>query len=187
MSEPQSLICPQITCDLRSLDEESLRNTFLEQERLGWPDVTDQEKLFVVKYLVSFNHRKAAEEVGLDPESSLKMLRDPLINAYAKWMRKGIEARDLLTREMVAHRWLEAIPELRGDEAVPCVTKDGEEVMARKYHGPELIRALVELSKISGLTPTEEMGKKAGVQVTLNFGGLLAPGAPLPPIEVITE
>jgi hypothetical protein len=189
---PQSLpldsnIGPQITVDLRSLDEESFKKTMEEQATLGWPDVTDQEKVFVVRYLVDFNHKKAAEESGIDPDKALRVLRDPLINAYTKWLRRGLEARELLTREMVAHHWLEALPKLRGEEEIPLVTKDGQQTKGKKYHASEYVRALVELSRITNLTPEEIHQSKPSVQVNLNFGGMLAPGQSLPMIEVVAD
>lgn len=178
---------PQITCDLRSLDEESFKKTMEEQVKLGWPDVEEQYKAFVSKYLIDFNYHSAAIAVGIDPKSAIKILRDPLVNAYVKWMRQGLEARDLMTRELVVHKWLETLPELRGDVAVPFVTKMGENVMVRKYHASEYVRALVELSRITNLTPQESLaGKQPKIEVTLNFQGLAAPAqTPIIDAEVV--
>jgi hypothetical protein len=172
----EATVPPQLTVDLRYLDEESFKNTMEEQASFGWPDVTDQQKMFVHKYLIDFNHRKAAEAVGIDPDKAIFTLRDPLVNAYVKYLRRGLEAKELLAREMVAHEWLSILPKLKGEEEVACVTKEGIEVDAKKFHGPELIRALTELSKITGLAPDViQSGGKNGVSITLNFGGLTPP------------
>lgn len=180
-----SLVGPQITCDIRYVDEESFKNIIAEQVELGWPDITDQQKVFVVKYLTEFNYYKAAQESGLDSGAALRLLRDPLINAYVKHLRQGLEARELLTREMAAQNWIELIPRLKGEIEVPVVTKSGEVVNVKKYFAAELLRAISELSKISGLTPIEaiETGKKS-VSVTLNFGGL---NVPQPITTVVSE
>lgn len=171
------VIPPQITVDLEHIDQESFENILKEQIELGWPDVTDQEKLFVSKYLIHFKHREAAIEAGLNPDEALSILRGPLINAYVKWCRKSLEAKDVILRDMVIHNWLEILPMLKGEEEVPMVTKEGISVKAKKFHGQELLRAMTELSKISGVTPTEDLtAKKGGTRVILNFQGMQPPG-----------
>ena len=45
----------------------------------GFPDLTDQEKAFAYKMVENgYNHRQAAEEVGISPGNAIRVLRKPL-------------------------------------------------------------------------------------------------------------
>jgi hypothetical protein len=58
---------------------------------------------------------------------------------------------------------LKNLPKFEGDEPIPVVTREGEQVMRKKWHGKEL----VAIYKHFGGNPDQK--KNGGVYVTIDF------------------
>jgi phage terminase small subunit len=115
----------------------------------GFEDLTLNERAFGLNYLVHYDERRAASECGYSKQHGARLLRKPLVAAFIKWLQDEQQIANIVTEEMVRTSLLNLIPRLSGEEDIPIVTKDGFTVMARKFHGTELISVLKVLREMA--------------------------------------
>ena len=141
--------------------------------------ITDLQRAFATHYLLDYNERSAAVAVGLNPGQGAVLLRDPGVMQHVSALQTAREKFCILGKDFAAAQWLQILPMLKGEVAVPFVTKNGSELSAKKFFASELVRALVEINNISGLSkPIDSGSKKAAVHISLNFAGMAAQEIP---------
>lgn len=141
-----------------------------EEEKLGFPNLEDQKKLFGHYYVQSFDHRQAAVEAGFKAGQGLHILREPMVSAFVSMLKREYFERIDIDSDFVRAQWLEALPILAGKEEANRLMRDGEVVKAKNFDGPALVSALKELGKMTD-TYSEGSGQ-GGVSVSINLGGL---------------
>lgn len=135
--------------------------------------ITDLQRAFVTRYLLDYNEREAALSVGMQAQQGAFLLRDPAIMQHVSLMQAAREKFCILGKDFAAAQWLQVLPMLKGEVEIPLVTKNGSAVLEKKFFASELVRALVEISNISGLSKPADTGpKKAAVHISLNFAGM---------------
>jgi len=137
----------------------------------AWKDLSEKERMFAHHYLLDYNHRKAAQEVGLSPSQGIKWLRKPLISKFISHLQSEAESRSVINKDFLEAQWLQLLPKLAGEEEVDIINlKDGMAFKAKKFHSNEMVAALRELGKSSGYD--QGSGQNAGVHINIDFGAL---------------
>jgi len=155
---------------LKGKDE--LSNYIDSNRKNGWPDLKPNEKTFAFNYMQHFNHNRAARDAGWKSAGyGLKLLRDPLVSAFIGFLKDELQERTLIDAEFVQSQWLELLPKLNGEEDIPLITSSGEEIMARKFHGSEMVSALRELGKSTKFYE-EGSGGSGNVSIAINLAAL---------------
>ncbi len=160
-----------------------------EQSNDSFPSVsleplTEQQRAFATRYLLDYDVNKASAYAGLNSVQGKELLREPIVMAHISMLQEARAKFCILGKDFAAMQWLEILPKLKGEEEVPFVTKNGSELMAKKFFSSELVRALVEIGNISGLSKPLDTGpKKAAVHISLNFAGMAAQEMPTVIIE----
>ena len=137
----------------------------------GYPDVTDQHKMFAHEYILDFDHNRAAAAVGYSRSNGIRMLRDPLISAFIEELKQSMFSRMSIDADMVRAMWIETIPKLAGKEAVPKMLKDGSVVEGCHFDGPSLVSALKDIGTMTDLYKNGSGGNQP-VSVSINLGDL---------------
>ena len=157
------------------LDAEEMINSAALVDRnrqTGWKDLPEVDRAFAIEYITNgFNHANAAEAVGLTKSSGLRKLRAPLVQGFIAYLQDQRAKASIITREFVEQQYLEILPKLKGEEAVPLVSPQGDAYEAKKFHSGETVSVLRDLSKAAGYTP-EEIKGGAVVNVQRNMQGL---------------
>jgi hypothetical protein len=133
-----------------------------------WQDLVAQEKVFLHHWCSSFDLKKSAKTAKLTIAEATRLLKTPLAKAYVDWLTEGMLTGTVLNREWLELQWLENYSRLVGEETIPYVNRDGDMVMVKKYHASEVITALKEMSKLSGMYSESSTGIGTG-GVTINF------------------
>lgn len=158
---------------LASLPHQEPLNDSLVSESQALLPITDLQRAFATRYLLDYDEKAAAVSVGVAPSQGAMLLRDPAVMQHVSMLQAAREKFCILGKDFAAAQWLQVLPKLKGEEEVPLVTKNGSEVLAKKFFASELVRALVEISNISGLSkPADSSPKKAAVHISLNFAGM---------------
>lgn len=140
----------------------------------NWAGLAPDSRAFAVAYLKSYSHIQAARDIG-KPGRGLDYIRDPLVSAFIQDLQQDFDEYNFITANWVRQKWVELIPKLMGEEAVPVITSHGEEVKAHKFHSSESIAALRELSKSTKFYADGSAPPGAGgVQVVINMGNMLS-------------
>lgn len=151
------------------VDDQEVYRQIQRHASTNWVDFDPQLKAFAYEYLISYDHRAAAEKIGKAASGGMKILRNPLVAAYISFIQENRNLPNVITEDLVRQQYLDLIPKFRGEVAVPMVV-DGEEVSFKKFHGSELLQVLRELGKS---TKFYENGSGLGggnVNVSINFG-----------------
>ena len=136
----------------------------------GYADLTPQLRMFAFSYVEDYNHRRAAESVGLPADKGIALVRDPLVCALINDVQSELEERSVLSTDFVRSMWLQILPKLMGEEQIAVVDKDGIESLARKFHASETVRALTEIGKATKFY--DEGSGEGGTTINLNFGAV---------------
>lgn len=155
------------------LPSQELLSNSLTSELPALPPLTPQQRAFATRYLLDYDVGSAGTYAGLSGTNARMMLRSPEVLAHIKALQEAREKFCIIGKDFAAFQLLDALPKLKGEVEVPLVTKNGTEYVAKKFHASELVRALIELDNISGLSKPQETGpKKAAVNISLNFAGM---------------
>ena len=157
----------------------------VERNRLSdWEDLSPEQRAFAYEYLQNgYNHREAAKVAGYKPDNGYRMLRHPLIASFILKLQEEAYDQSLLTKQFVEAQYLEILPKLKGQEDVPMITGQGEEILAKKFHSAETVAVLRDLSKISGMQVEEKQNRNA-VNVQINVGAMRGES---PIVEIDTD
>jgi hypothetical protein len=143
-------------------------HAYIERERLaGFPSLTAIQRHVALEFVLSGATLKAlAEAMEFTLGDIRRMFGDPIVRAFISELQKEYAIHRLLTEQWVETQILKNLPKFEGEEPVPVVTRDGDEVMRRKFHGRELIA----LYKAFGGNADQK--KSGGVHVTIDFGSM---------------
>ncbi len=155
------------------IPEEDTKSLIERNKKTNWEDLTDQRKAFAYEYIANgYNHRNAAHKVGIAKNSAVRLLREPLVSAFISHLQEEHFTSAIITKQFVEHQYLELIPYLKGEQAIPMVTGQGVELDACKFHASELTAVLRDLSKVTGYVKEEE-NNKGQVQIFMDFGAVM--------------
>ena len=133
--------------------------------------LTPQERLFCHEYLVEFDHRGAAEKVGLSPNSGIRFLRKPLITQYIKHLTDELAHESIITRDMVQYELIhEYLPRAKGVIPVHGVDRDGVQFEAKITNMAAYGKAIDMMAKHSGFTVPEVV--RGGLTININHEAL---------------
>lgn len=114
----------------------------------GWKELDTTRRAFAYKYIESYDHCEAAQEIGFTRATGLKLLRDPITAAFISDLQETMGERSIIKRDFINVQWMKLMPKLMGEEEVMLgVDKDGMQQEGYKFHAGEATRALTELSK----------------------------------------
>lgn len=142
----------------------------------NFADLPLNKRAFALSYIMSYNHREAAKEAGFVPDRGISLLRDPMISAFIAHLQDEIHISNVVTADFVRHHMVSLIPKLSGEEEVPMVLPNGEEIIAKKFHSGELINLLKELAKSTKFYEDGSGQGNGGVTVNINVAALLGGG-----------
>lgn len=140
----------------------------IERERVaGFPTLSLLHQQLAVDFAltgVSFYALAKAHELEL--RDVVRMFGHPLMRALVTDLQKEYAQHRLINAQWVEAQIIRNMPKLEGDEPIPVVTKDGDQVMRNKYHAKELV------SIFKAFGGNEDQKKMGGVHVTIDFGAL---------------
>lgn len=144
------------------------RHAFVERERLsGFPSITPIQRQVALEFVLSGATLKALAEMLEFPLAQVqRMFGDPILRAFISELQKEFAVHRLLTEQWVESQILKNLPKFEGEEPIPVVTREGEQVMRKKWHGKEL----VAIYKAFGGNPDQK--KNGGVHVTIDFNAM---------------
>lgn len=156
-------------------NHEDVKALIERNKRTGWPDLQAYQRAFAYEFLVHFNHREAAEAAGRSASSGLKILRHPIVAAFIEQQQEQASINNFITKEYITTQLVNLIPRLAGEEEIPIVLANGEQVTGKRFHPAELRGVLQELGKtVEGFNKEKDMGgSKGGVTVNLNLADLV--------------
>lgn len=121
------------------------------------------------------------KQVASDMNQPLAAVRaafnSPLVRALIYDIQQEIAAHKIVNAAWVEQQVLAVWPKLIGEDEVNLVNKSGEQITAKKFHGPEVA------SIIKHFSGNGDQKKTGGVQVNINFGDM-GVGRPAPAINI---
>lgn len=137
-----------------------------------WSDLEDNRRAFAQIYTTNgYNHRQAAEEIGLHPDMGIRLKREPLTSAYIEFLQNQTYQANLVTKPLLDAK-LDILEDIAmGEMAIPIVTASGGEITAKKFH-PELAMKVIEKrSQLGGFTK-DDKGKTGDVNIQINIDSM---------------
>lgn len=122
-------------------------------------------------YVQTYNVKEAAEESKSPLAVAKRWLRDPLVNAFIVECQKVLSERSIISRDFVNMKWLELLPKVMGEEAVPMIDNEGNQYLGKKFDGSTARAVLTELSKSTNFYASGSSAKGA-VSININLGAL---------------
>lgn len=110
-----------------------------------------------------------------------RAFNDPIVRALIHDLQTEIAQHKVINASWVEQQVLAIWPQLIGEEEVYLVNKAGEEISARKFHGPEVASILKHFSG------NADQKKAGGVQVSINFGDMGVSPAVAPSVVIDGE
>jgi hypothetical protein len=160
---------------MKELAKEELSKTqelVKRNQEMDWPDLSEQKRAFALNYVLHYNHRKAAEEVHLNPDLGLRIVREPLVAAYIKYLQDEQSITNFITEDFVRTQYLNLLPKLMGEEEVAIITGAGDAITECKFFPGEATNVIKELAKSTKFYE-DGSGNAAPVQVNIDMGALL--------------
>lgn len=144
----------------------------------GYVCLTPLERQLAIEFCTSGNTIRAIAQQMQQPYSDVKKaFNDPVVRAFIHDLQLEIGQHKIINAAWVEQQVLAIWPQLIGEEPVNLVNKAGEQITARKFHGPEVASILKHFSGNS------DQKKAGGVQVVINFADM-GVGPPKPIIDV---
>lgn len=113
----------------------------------GWQDLPTVHRAFALRYVEDYDHRAAAQEVGIPQDQALRVLRNPLVTAFVNDLQGEMQMQSVINADFVRMQWLKVMPKLMGEEPVPMVAGDGTPIVAPVFQSGAVVRMLTELGK----------------------------------------
>lgn len=137
-----------------------------EEMLIYWPRLPQDEKAFVASYVSNaYSATLAAEETGLHLALCKKLLAKPEIKHAIREVQDQLGSFDFLNEKWVKAQMMRIYPMVMGDEPVPLVTAQGEEIQACKFQ-PDIAVKILEYVAPKKTQPT--------VSVTINNAAKLS-------------
>lgn len=137
----------------------------------GFQDLSAQKKAFAFAYLETYKIGEAAEQAGVSSTTGAKWFREPLVNAFITEIQSEYQRRSVVDADFVRTQWLQMLPKVMGDEAVPMVLNDGTQIEGRKFHASDATRVLTELSKSTKFYEGGS-GNNGAVSININLDAM---------------
>lgn len=125
--------------------------------------------------------RQVAQDLGHPISEVRKAFGSPLVRALIADIQNEVAQHKIINAAWVEQQVMEQWPKFIGEEEINTINKSGEEVTARKFHGPEVASILKHFSG------NGDQKKAGGVQVQINFGDLGVGPSPAPAVRVIEQ
>jgi hypothetical protein len=140
----------------------------VEKERLaGFPSLNSVQRQIALEFVLSGATLAAlAKEMDIPRPAINRMLADPILRAFIAELQKEMAVHRLLNEQWVESQILKNLPKFEGEEPIPIITREGDQVERCKFHGKELIA----LYKAFGGNADQK--KNGGVHVTIDFGAM---------------
>jgi hypothetical protein len=140
----------------------------VEHERLaGFPTLDAIQRQLAIEFVISGATLKAlADTLDLSLPMIRRLMADPILRAFISDLQKEMAVHRLINEQWVEAQILKNLPKFEGEEPIPVVTRDGDQVMRNKFHSKEL----VALYKAFGGNADQK--KNGGVHVTIDFGSM---------------
>ena len=138
----------------------------------GFKCLSPLERTVAIEFATSGNTLKDIAFRLQQPLADVKRaFNDPITRAFISDLQAEIAAHKVINAAWVEQQVLAIWPQLTGEEEVYLVNKSGEQILARKFHGPEVASILKHFSG------NADQKKAGGVHVQINFGdmGVTAP------------
>lgn len=145
----------------------------------GFVCLTPLERAVAIEFATT-GHTLAqvAKDMGQPLGEVRRAFGSPIVRAFIADLQAEIAAHKIVNAAWVEQQVLKLWPQLIGEEEVNLVNKSGEQITAKKFHGPEVA------SIIKHFSGNGDQKKAGGVQVVINFGDMgVAP--PMPQITII--
>lgn len=139
----------------------------------GFEDLNDQERAFCFLYIVDYDHRKAADEVGAGAHNGLKMTRRPLVSAFVAHLQEQNIIQSVVTKDYLDVQHQRLYEMALGEVEVAMVDKDGGEYMAKKFQGELAFKLLQDMGKLNGVIVEEEISSKS-ITVEINMNNMVS-------------
>lgn len=137
----------------------------------GFVDLPAQHRLFALEYHKEPNHFKAADECGIARNQALRILREPLVQEFIKYLREKQEHYTLIDKGFIEVQYLTLYGKLLGEEEVNMVDKDGLAFTAKKFHSSEAVAALRDMAKSVEFFK-EDPAARVNVNLGVNFANV---------------
>lgn len=148
----------------------------------GWPDLPPKKRGFAHHYVLEYNHRESAEEVGYNASNGIKMLRDPLVAAYIEYLQELQLTSNIITKEFINTNYMKLFEMATGQVDIMMILPDGSQVERKKTMVGEATNILKEMSKSIEYEKGNNT-KNAPVSISINFDNLT--GSDEAPVMVI--
>lgn len=129
-----------------------------QEQLIYWPTLSTDEQAFVAAYVEnSYSVKLTADALGWGSARCSALLKRPHVRRAVKEVQESIGEIDFLNESWVKAQLLRLMPMVMGDEPVPMVTSQGDQVEMCTFK-PEIAMRIVEY-----VAP-----KKTGSQLTIN-------------------
>ena len=110
--------------------------------------------------------KRIAQELQRPYSEINRIFNDPIVRALIHDLQNELAQHKLINASWVESQVLAIWPQLIGEEDVYLVNKAGEQILARKFHAPEVASILKHFSG------NADQKKAGGVNVQINFGDM---------------
>lgn len=141
----------------------------------GWPDILVEDKGIAVTFVqCSYSVKETADELNITQHKVRMAIKKPLVASYISALQADDHTINMVNKQFVASSMMRLIPKLMGEEDVPIVLKDGEEVWRKKFHAADLRAVLEYLGSHTDFKSDTKGGDTGGVNVQINFGDVMS-------------
>jgi predicted DNA-binding protein YlxM (UPF0122 family) len=149
----------------------------------GWPDLTDQVRAIAMEYVASgYSMASVMKELDISRETVSRTLKQPLVKAYVAELQKDDYTSAMISRSFVQSSLLAMLPKLAGEEDVPMVDSNGDQIYRKKFFPGEMKGVLETLGKSTDFQ--QDQGGTGGVNVQINFGDVLSGEGKVPNVTI---
>lgn len=152
-------------CDANYLDK---------QREQDFPDLCEQLRAFCHEYVANgYDHRQAAIEVGRAASGASKLLRNPLVRHYVRYLQDIRMDSSFVTKDFMEAKLSEMMEMAMGEVEIPVVLADGEQHNVKKFQGELALKILQKRGELSGAAKPAETSGGGNVSVHIDVGALL--------------
>lgn len=143
----------------------------------GYVNLTPLQRQVAIEFATTGHTTlQIAKEMG-QPHALVKgALGDLVVRAFISDLQQEIAQHKIINAAWVENQIITVWPQLIGEEEVNLVNRMGEQITAKKFHGPEVASILKHFSG------NADQKKAGGVQVTINFGEM---GVSPPDLKIV--
>ena len=154
----------------RELTEMGFTNEYIErQKERNFPELSDQDRGFAIEYIQNgYSHTDAAEKVGRARSAGKKLLANPLVAAYIKFLQEGMWQESLITHHFVEMKYFELLDMAMGEEEINLVDKDGHQFQAKITDISNAVKIVDKMSLMNGHSQKPEDKGKGNISIRID-------------------